>query len=47
MSRKVVKFGWFTVPEWEKEQKWLRKSSRIYSNVQRLWMGVYYGNGGI
>ena len=45
MSRKVVKFGWFTVPEWEKEQ--LRKSSRIYSNVQRLWMGVYYGNGGI
>ena len=25
MSRKVVKIGWFTVPEWEKEQKWLRK----------------------
>ena len=25
MSAKVIKFAWFSVPEWEKEEKWLRK----------------------
>lgn len=25
MARKKIKFGWFTVPEWEKEEKWLRE----------------------
>lgn len=28
MSRKKIKFGWFTVPEWEKEQEWLGKQHK-------------------
>lgn len=28
MNRKKMKLGWFTVPEWEKEQEWLRKQHK-------------------
>lgn len=28
MSRKITKLGWFTIPEWEKEQEWLRKQHK-------------------
>lgn len=28
MSKKKIKLGWFTVPEWEKEQEWLRKQHK-------------------
>jgi hypothetical protein len=28
MAREITKFGWFTVPEWEKEEKWLREQHK-------------------
>lgn len=28
MNRRITKLGWFTVPEWEKEQEWLRKQHK-------------------
>lgn len=28
MARQKTEFGWFTVPEWEKEEKWLREHHR-------------------
>ncbi len=28
MAREKTKFGWFTVPEWEKEEKWLREQHK-------------------
>lgn len=28
MGRKITKLGWFTVPEWEREQEWLRKQHK-------------------
>ena len=28
MAKQKTKFGWFTIPEWEKEEKWLRKQHK-------------------
>lgn len=28
MARKKTKLGWFTVPEWKKEEEWLRKQHK-------------------
>ena len=28
MAKQKTKFGWFTIPEWEKEEKWLREQHK-------------------
>ena len=28
MAKQITKFGWFTVPEWEKEEAWLREQHK-------------------
>lgn len=28
MAEQKTKFGWFTIPEWEKEEKWLREQHK-------------------
>ena len=30
MAKQKTKFGWFTIPEWEKEEKWLREIGRAH-----------------
>ena len=32
MAKQKTKFGWFTIPEWEKEEKWLRDQHKKFCN---------------
>ena len=43
MSNKVIKFKWFSVPEWEKEEKWLRSQhSKGLNLVDVMIPGFYF-----
>ena len=42
MSTKVIKVKWFSVPEWEKEEKWLRSQhNKGLKLVQAIVPGIY------
>ena len=42
MGVKVRKFRWFSVPEWEKEEKWLRSQhSKGLKLVDAIIPGIY------
>lgn len=42
MARQKTEFGWFTVPEWEKEQEWLREHhKRGWKLVKATAPGFY------
>lgn len=42
MSRKKIKFGWFTVPEWEKEQEWLGKQHKMGWKLINATLPCFY-----
>jgi len=42
MARQITKFGWFTIPEWQKEEKWLREQHKKGWKLVKASLPCFY-----